>query len=595
MSSRLSSGSVIAPCPSSHARDTCAWERTRRACARPSTPRRTRERACVRRGRRSYDPRTPGRSSTRATRCGSSSAGWRRSFSRCARRDDPRPTAPSLRNGSSAATLLAAAAAADDVTVGLLALLAGAVADGRHAPGRLRMVAERRRALTTAVRMVDRVHRRAARLWADAHVALAAGLADRDVLMVGVADDTDGGAARREHLTHLPGRQAQGGVIALLGHQLHAHAGRARELRAAPRLELDVVDQGADRHRGQRHRVADDDVGARAGDHVHADAQAVRGDDVGLRAVDVVQQRDVGRPVGVVLDRGHARGHAVLGALEVDLAVQPLGAAAAMARRLAAERVAPAGLLEALDEGALRLGLRDLLEVREGDEPATGRGGLGLTDRHGLEVGLEALEDRDGLAGGNLHDGLLPGPGAAGGDAAALGLGGDLGGAHLDHVDVEQRLDGLLDLGLVRLVVHAERVLVGGRQHVALLGDDRADDHLRVVHQEAFLARATRLSSAAWLSTSVAAPTRSATPTSSTCMTFTRARLRNDLAAASSPSARATSTAPPRWSSSRPAAWAVDGASKLVASSTCSVSRSACTESAERSAARRALGLTLTT
>src|SRR3954449_11348716 len=221
--------------------------------------------------------------------------------------------------------------------------------------------------------------------------------------------------------------------------------------------------------------------------------------------------------------------------------------------------------------------------------------GVGRRGCIALQIRFQALEDRDGLAGTHLHHGLLPGPGAAGGDAAALGLGGHLGSAHLDDVDVEQGLDGLLDLRLVRLVVHAERVLVGGREHVALLGDDRADDHLRVVHQEAFRARATRLSSAAWLSTSVAAPTRSATPTSSTCMTFTRERLRNDLAAASSPSASATSTAPPRWASSRPAAWAVDGASKLAASRTWIVSRSAWIESAERSAARRALRLTLTT
>src|SRR4051794_19760646 len=98
--------------------------------------------------------------------------------------------------------------------------------------------------------------------------------------------------------------------------------------------------------------------------------------------------------------------------------------------------------------------------------------------------GLKALEDRDRLTGSDLDDGLLPRPRAAGGDTTALGLGGDLRGAHLDHVDVEQRLDGLLDLRLVRLVVHAERVLVGRREHVALLGDDRADDDLAVIHQE---------------------------------------------------------------------------------------------------------------
>src|SRR4051794_37965930 len=94
------------------------------------------------------------------------------------------------------------------------------------------MVAQRAATLTTAVRMVDRVHGLAARLRAHAQVTLAAGLADRDVLMVGVADHADGRAAGREDLAHLARRQAQGGVSALLRHELHADAGRARELAA---------------------------------------------------------------------------------------------------------------------------------------------------------------------------------------------------------------------------------------------------------------------------------------------------------------------------------------------------------------------------
>src|SRR4029077_4010768 len=86
---------------------------------------------------------------------------------------------------------------------------------------------------------------------------------------------------------------------------------------------------------------------------------------------------------GVVLDRGDLAGHAVLAvALEVDLAVQALGAATAVARGLAAVVVAPAGLLEALDEGPLRLGLGDRAEVGVGDEAKAGAGGLGLADRH---------------------------------------------------------------------------------------------------------------------------------------------------------------------------------------------------------------------
>src|SRR4051812_10710705 len=384
----------------------------------------------------------------------------------------------------SSAALLAAAPPADDVAVGLLALAARAVPDGRHAPGGLRMVAERRGALAAAVRVVDRIHGRAARLRAHAHVALAAGLADCDVLVVGVADDPDGRAALRADHAHLARGQAQGRVVALLGHQLDAGAGGAGELTAAAGLHLDVVHERADRHVRQRQRVADRDVGPGAGLDEHAHAQTVRRQDVALRAVEVVQQRDVGRAVRVVLDRGHLRRHAVLAALEVDLAVQALGAAAAMAGGLAAVRVAPAALLEALDEALLGLGLRDLREVRVRREAPAGAGGLRSADRHGslpLEP-LQALEDRDLVARAHLHDRLLPRPRATGGQAAALGLGLHRGGADLDDAHVEELLDRLADLRLVRVRVHAERVLVVRSEHVALLADDRADDDLARMH-----------------------------------------------------------------------------------------------------------------
>src|SRR5919107_5044970 len=61
-----------------------------------------------------------------------------------------------------------------------------------------------------------------------------------------------------------------------------------------------------------------------------------------------------------------------------------------------------------------------------------GEVGLGLRIGIGLEVGLEALEDRDGVALADLHDGLLPLARATGGDTAALGLRGHRGRADLD-------------------------------------------------------------------------------------------------------------------------------------------------------------------
>jgi hypothetical protein len=62
-----------------------------------------------------------------------------------------------------------------------------------------------------------------------------------------------------------------------------------------------------------------------------------------------VQQRDVSAAIRVVLDRRDLGGHAVLEALEVDLAVLALGTTTAMACRHATVRVAAAGLAQALD------------------------------------------------------------------------------------------------------------------------------------------------------------------------------------------------------------------------------------------------------
>src|SRR5205823_2741840 len=66
--------------------------------------------------------------------------------------------APALWRGRAPALLRSAA---DDELVRRL-LLAGALAHCRLAPGRLRLPADRRLALATAMRMVARVHRRAA-------------------------------------------------------------------------------------------------------------------------------------------------------------------------------------------------------------------------------------------------------------------------------------------------------------------------------------------------------------------------------------------------------------------------------------------------
>src|ERR1044072_9557855 len=124
---------------------------------------------------------------------------------------------------------------------------AGLVALGGLAPGRHRVTAAGGFALAAAHRVVDRVHHHAAVVGTEAAVADAPGLAPGNVLVLEVADLADGGVAVDVHLAHLASGAAHLGVDALARHQLRARAGRAHQLAALARLELDVVHLGAER------------------------------------------------------------------------------------------------------------------------------------------------------------------------------------------------------------------------------------------------------------------------------------------------------------------------------------------------------------
>src|SRR4051794_15023653 len=183
---------------------------------------------------------------------------------------------------------------------------------------------------------------------------------------------------------------------------------------------------------------------------------------------------------------------------------------------------------------------------------------------------LLALEELDVVVRMKLDDGLLPRAAAPGRVAAALRLRLHAHGAHLEHAHAEDLLHGLADLRLVRVVVDAERVLVRREQRVALLGDDRLDDHGAGVHAVAasaaarvgFRAIVLRYSTAAGVSTRRWAPMMSATPTRSSALTSTSERLRNDLRHVSPSRPSTTSVRPGSPNAARPsAARFADGAS----------------------------------
>ena len=86
-----------------------------------------------------------------------------------------------------------------------------------------------------------------------------------------------------------------------------------------------------------------------------ADLEPDRREDVALLAVAVVQQRDAGGAVGIVLDRRDLGRNRILGALEVDDAVLLARAAAFVARRDVAVVVAAGMLLLDLEQRLLGL------------------------------------------------------------------------------------------------------------------------------------------------------------------------------------------------------------------------------------------------
>src|SRR5579883_529655 len=271
--------------------------------------------------------------------------------------------------------------APDDVLVGLL-VAARARAHGRLAPLGLRLAADRRASLATAVRVVVRVHDRATDAGTPAHVARTSGLADVLVLMIRIADHTDGGAGRDGHQTHLARGHAQGGVVAFARHQLRGGAGGAHQLSAAPGIQLDGVHRCAHGDVAQRQTVAGADLGLGTAHHAIADLQAKRRDDVALLAILVEQQGDARGAVRIVLDGGHARRDAVFVALEVDDAVHALVPAAAVPRGQAALVVAAGLRLERPQQGLVRLAGGDVVERRHRHAAPAGRGGLISLDSH---------------------------------------------------------------------------------------------------------------------------------------------------------------------------------------------------------------------
>src|SRR5690606_14309669 len=247
---------------------------------------------------------------------------------------------------------------------------------GRLAPRGHRMTTARGSAFTTAMGVIDRVHGDAPIVGALAAPDGATGLTVIDVGVIGVRHRAYRGKACTVYDALLARVQTKDGHALIAAHELRIGASRAGDLAALAGLQLDIVNDGADRHGRKRHRISRLHVNRLAGHDLVARLTTLRRDDVVQLAVLILDQRNERRAIGIVFDALHRAHDVQLAALEVDDAIRPLVAAANEAGGDAAVIVASAGLGEALRQTLDGLALIQARPID--DDQLTGAWGYGV-------------------------------------------------------------------------------------------------------------------------------------------------------------------------------------------------------------------------
>src|SRR5690606_30778939 len=244
------------------------------------------------------------------------------------------------------------------------------------------VTAARGLAFTTAVGVIDRVHGDAAHAGLAAQPLRAASLTPDFVHVVGVRHGANRGHADVLNHAHFARGHAELSEARITANDLRVSAGRARHLDALQRLQFDVVNDGADRDRLQRHRIARLHIDLLTGDDAVAHLQTLRRNDVSQIAVRILDQSNPRRAVRIVLKPLDLRFNAPLAALEVDLAVRALVPAAGAERSHAADIVAAARLRQAFGQRLHRLALVQLRAINDHKLTAARRGRAESLQRH---------------------------------------------------------------------------------------------------------------------------------------------------------------------------------------------------------------------
>ena len=221
---------------------------------------------------------------------------------------------------------------------------------------------DRAAALTTTVGVIAGVHDRTADSRANTLMSGLTCLTDLDILMLKVADLTNGCLAVQADEANLTGRKSDlSHTVLFLRDELSCGTCGANQLTALAGVDLDVVNQSTNGNVSELESVTGLDICIVAGVNLVAVLQTDRSQNVGLVTLFVLKQSDVSGAVRVVLDTDNGCGRLVL-TLEVNDSVLDLVTAASVANSDLAVAVTAGVLFLNLDQALFGSKLCDLLE-----------------------------------------------------------------------------------------------------------------------------------------------------------------------------------------------------------------------------------------
>jgi len=248
----------------------------------------------------------------------------------------------------------------DDILARLLLGSASLVTLSRDTFARTRMSASLA-TLTAAHRVVNGVHDNAAVTRTAAKMTAAAGFTTNLEVVLGIADDTDSGAACLEDHAHLTAGHFNDSILVVAGHELGISTSGTHHLGTLAGAELNVVNECTERYLREQQGVANlrGHTGTRHDSLTNL--QALWAEDIALLTVGIADEGDTRAAVGVILDGLHNCGDTVFVAFEVHKTVQFLVTTTDITHGHLTLVVAATAFADAIDKALLRSCCGDII------------------------------------------------------------------------------------------------------------------------------------------------------------------------------------------------------------------------------------------